>query len=575
MRSKRWIIATPDRGAAERLARALEIFPLTAALLVNRGVVDPADGRRFLRPDLEALLDPFLFRDMRAAVARLFDAVRSGEKIGIFGDYDVDGTSGTAILCKFFDLVGKGVSYRIPHRVNDGYGLNEAAVRDFAAEGAKVLITIDCGTADLEEIRLARELGLDVIVLDHHEPPPELPPALAILNPKVEGAGYPFTGICSTGISFKLAWALANELPGALRRSPAFQEFLLDAMSCAALGTIADVSPLVGENRVFVSYGLEALRNVRSPGLRALLAKANLTDKPLDSFDVAFKLAPRLNALGRIGTAQDVVDLLVSRSPERIESIVSILESTNRQRRGIEGDIFEQALERVEKDGLADDTVLVVADPRWHLGVVGIVAARLVERFCRPAIVLAVEEGVAKGSCRSIDGFALHEALADSAGLLVTHGGHAMAAGCSLRTENLVRFRERINAYARSRLTADDFLPKLRIDDEISLPSLTQAVVREVGRLAPHGAGNPEPLLAARNVRIAGEPRLMGKKGDHVSFYVTQGSASIRAVGFGMGECFEKLVRADTCSLAFRPHINEWNGTTSVELKLEDIRLEE
>ncbi len=573
MRSKRWIVSTPDRTAAERLARALSISPLTGALLVNRGIAEVEAARQFLRPDLDTMLDPLLFRDMRAAVQRLLAAVRSGEPIGIFGDYDVDGTSGTAILHRFFDVVGKPVSYRIPHRVNDGYGLNERAVREFSREGVKVLITIDCGTADVEELRLARELGMDSIVVDHHEPPPELPPTLALLNPKVQGCGYPFTGICSTGISFKLAWALSSELPSAVRKSAAFQDFLLDAMACAALGTIADVSPLVGENRVFVSYGLEALRNARSPGLRALLAKANVADKNLDTLDVAFKLAPRLNALGRVGTAQDCVDLLVTRSPERVAEIVATLESANRQRRGIEGDIFEQALERLEKDRLMEDPVLVLADPRWHLGVVGIVAARLVDRFCRPAIVLAVEEDVAKGSCRSIEGYALHEALAECSDLLLSHGGHAMAAGCSLRTENLVRFRERLNAGASRRSISRDYEPKLQIDDEVPLSMLTPSVVREVGRLAPHGAGNPEPVLAARDVRIAGEPRLMGKKGDHVAFFVRQGETTIRAVGFGMGEIFEKLLKAEKCSLAFRPQINEWRGTTSVELKLEDLKI--
>lgn len=571
MREKRWVIATPDRAAADRLSRALQISPLTAALLVNRGVCEPQDGQQFLRPDLSALLDPFLFRDMKAAVARLMAAVREGEKIGIFGDYDVDGTSGTAILYKFFDLLGKPVSYIVPNRT-DGYGLNLDAVESFAEAGVKVLITIDCGTGSLKEIARARELGMDVIVIDHHETPPTLPDTLALLNPKVPGNGYPFTGICSTGISFKVAWALSNELPPAMKKTAAFQEFLLDAMSCAALGTIADVSPLTGENRVFVTYGLDALRNVRSPGLRALLAKANLGDKPIDGFDVSFKLAPRLNALGRVGNAQDCVDLMVSRSPERIAEIIATLESSNRQRRDIQGGILEQALERIEKDGLAIDPVLVVADPRWHLGVVGIVAAQLVDRFHRPAIVLAVEDGVAKGSCRSIDGFPLHEALADSTELLVKHGGHAMAAGCAVRTENLVRFRERINSYASRCLNSADLDPKLYIDDEVPLSALTQPVVREVRRLAPHGAGNPAPILAAKDVKIAGEPRLMGKKGDHLSFFVSQNGASVRAVGFGMGKLFEPLLQADACSIAFTPTINEWNGMTSVELKLEDVK---
>jgi len=573
MSNKRWVYAAPDRAVADRLARTLSVSTLTAGLLVNRGIVDPQEATHFLRPNLDALLDPFLFRDMSAAVDRILRAIRDGDPIAIFGDYDVDGTSGTAILYKFFEFLGKPITYRIPHRVQDGYGLNERAIREFAEAGVKIVVTIDCGTSNLREIRLARELGMEVVILDHHEPPAELPPATALLNPKRRDATYPFQGICSAGIAFKLAWALSNRMSPAHKTSPAFRDFLLDAMAFAALGTIADVSPLVGENRIFATYGLDALRNARSPGIRALLAKARLGDKPIDGFDVAFKIAPRLNALGRIGTAQDCVDLLVSRSEERIAEIVELLESSNRRRKGIEGEIFEQAIERVERDGLAAHPVIVVADPRWHLGVVGIVAARLVDRFHRPAIVLAVEDGTAKGSARSVEGFALHEALEACTEVLLTHGGHAMAAGLSLSDKNLVRFRERMHQYAAERLRSEDLRPKLLIDDEIALTTLTQAVVREIGRLAPHGAGNPVPVLSASQVRMSGEPKLMGKKGDHLSFFVSQAGTSVRAVGFGMGEWYEPLLRAREVSIAFLPTINEWNGTTNVELRLSDIKL--
>ena len=572
MRERKWVFAEADREASARLARGLNISSVTATLLVNRGVRDPAEARLFLSPDLKSLIDPLRLNGMARAVDRLEEAVRREEKIGIFGDYDVDGTAGTAILVKLFALLERKVSYRVPHRVSDGYGLNAAAVEAFAAEGVTVLITIDCGTNDLEEIGLAKTRGMDVIVLDHHEPAASLPPAFAILNPKLKDSTYGFTGICSSGLSFKLAWALSDRM--AAKRRPGFEGFILDAMGLAALGTIADVCPLMGENRVYVRYGLEALRACRGKGLRALLELAKVGEKPLEPFDVSFKLAPRLNALGRIGTAMDCVDLLVSDDPVRIGEILTLLEKSNRHRKGIEDEMMEQALAQIEGEGGPEDAI-VVADDRWHVGVVGIVAARLVDRFYRPSFVLAIENGTARGSARSIEGLALHEALETCHDLLLTHGGHAMAAGLSLRTENLEAFRKKMTRHVSRLLTPERLEPKLRVDDEVAIGSMTRAVVREMERLAPHGPANPEPLLVASHVQVAGEPRLMGKKNDHLSLYLKQDGASIRAVGFGMGGLFEQVSRARSLSVAFTPQINAWQGRESVELHLKDLKIDE
>lgn len=573
MRPKRWVFARTDRAAGERLARALNISCVTATLLVNRGLRDPAEARRFLSPELSGLLDPLRFEDMGRAMDRLEAALRGGEKIGIFGDYDVDGASGTAILVKLFGLLGHPVSYRVPHRVRDGYGVNAGAVEDFAREGVRVLLTVDCGTRDLEALARARAHGMDVIVLDHHEPGPVLPPVLALLNPKRPGSTYGFTGLCSSGIAFKLAWALADRV--AARRRPGFDGFILDAMGLAALGTVADVCPLTGENRVFVRYGLDALRACRGRGLRALLGRAGLEGRPLDTFDVSFKLAPRLNALGRLGSAMDCVELLVTEDAARVEAVLDLLERSNRDRKGIEDEIFEQACAQAEAIGGAEQPALVVADERWHVGVVGIVAARLVERYHRPAFVLAVENGVARGSARSVDGWPLHEALAECGDLLLTHGGHAMAAGMSLRTENLEPFRRRILRRAERDLTPERLEPRLEVDDEVPLGSVTRPVVREIARLAPHGPGNPPPLLAAAHVRVAGEPRLMGRRHEHLSVYLAQNGVSVRAVGFGMAGLGESLRRTRTVSVVFTPEINSWQGHESVELHLRDLKLDE
>ena len=601
------MFARSDRDVSARLARGLNISPLTATLLVNRGVREPSEAKSFLAPDLSSLVDPLRFNDMGRAVDRLEAAVRRGEKVGIFGDYDVDGTSGTAILVKVFGLLGHTAGYRVPHRVTDGYGLNAAAVEAFAAEGAKVLITVDCGTNDVEEVALAVARGMDVIVVDHHEPasarrseataeteasrrcpakgpceggaPGELrrgkaagvADAFAILNPKLPGSTYGFTGICSSGISFKLAWALADRM--AARHRAGFDGFILDAMGLAALGTVADVCPLVGENRVFVRYGLDALRACRGRGLRALLELASLDGKPLETWDVSFKLAPRLNALGRLGTAMDCVDLLVSDDAARIDSILEILEKSNRSRKGIEDEMYEQACAQVEGEG-GPDAAIVVADERWHVGVVGIVAARLVDRYYRPAFVLAVENGTARGSARSIDGLALHEALSECGDLLLTHGGHAMAAGLSLKTDHLEAFRRKMTRLAGRTLSADHLQPRLDVDEEVAIGAVTRPIVRELARLAPHGPGNPTPLLVASHVRLAGEPRLMGRRNDHLSLYLQQNGASLRAVGFGMGALLDPIRKARTVSVAFTPQINAWQGNESVEMHLKDVKLD-
>ncbi len=570
-REKRWVFAPADKAVSAQLARGLNLSPITATLLVNRGIRDASEAKLFLAPDLKSLLDPMLLNDMGRAVDRLEEALKKDEKIGIFGDYDVDGTTGTAILVKLFALLGRTVAYRVPHRVTDGYGLNGAAVEAFAAEGVTVLITIDCGTNDVEEIALARSRGMDVIVVDHHEAGTALPDAHAILNPKLKNSTYGFTGTCSSGLSFKLAWALADRV-GAKRRA-GFEGFILDAMGLAAMGTVADVCPLVGENRVYVRYGLDALRACKGRGLRALLELAKLGHEPLQPFDVSFKLAPRLNALGRIGTAMDCVDLLVSNDEARIGEILKLLEKSNRHRKGLEDDMMEQALAQVEAAGGAESAI-VVADERWHVGIVGIVAARLVDRYYRPSFVLAIDKGIARGSARSIEGLALHEALEECHDLLLTHGGHAMAAGLSLEAGNVDAFRRKMVRLVARRLAPERLQPSLLVDDEVAVGALTRPVVRELERLAPHGPGNPVPLLVASHVQVAGEPRLMGKRNGHLSLYLKQDGAAVRAVGFGMAELFEPVCRARTLSVAFTPQINAWQGRESVEFHLKDVKIE-
>ena len=349
MREKRWVIAPRDPAGAARLASALRISPLTAQLLINRGITETSQAAAFLRPNLKSLIDPKHFKEMPKAVARLESALRNNEQIGIFGDYDVDGTTGTAILTKYFRLLGKTAIYRVPHRVKDGYGLNAAVVAEMAALGVKVLITVDCGTNNNMEIELAASMGIDTIVIDHHETPKSPSKALALVNPKAE-EGYPFKGICSAGIAFKLAWALSTGISQSAKLSDAYRAFLLDALGYVALGTVADVSPLVDENRVFVTYGLDALRACRGPGVRGLLEKAGCGDKAIDTWDIGFRLAPRLNAVGRMATAMACVELLTSEDPPRIQQILQLLESSNRARKDVEDGIVSDAKVRMASE---------------------------------------------------------------------------------------------------------------------------------------------------------------------------------------------------------------------------------
>ena len=569
MAERRWAFAKPDREKAGDLARTLGISPITAQLLINRGISDVSVAKEFLQPELAQLAEPARFAHMGRAVERIGRAIRDGERIAIFGDYDVDGTTGTAIIAKFLGLLGHDPFIKIPHRVTDGYGLTPAAVAEISLAGAKLLITIDCGTNDHEEIEMAKTMGIDVIVLDHHETPSRESAAVALINPKAD-PGYAFKGICSAGIAFKLAWALSKGIGASPALAGKFRKFLLDAMGYVALGTVADVSPLVGENRVFVAFGLKALVGCESPGLRALAAKLGL-DERVDTFDIGFKIAPRLNALGRLGTARNTVELLTTGDPARIAEIMDLMESSNRSRKQIEDAIFQQAVQQVSEAGLPD--VLVVADEKWHVGVVGIVASRLVEKYARPAFVLAIDGDVAKGSGRSVDGFKLHEAIEASRDLVVSGGGHAKAAGVGLKRERLDDFRARVNEYAAKVMAAGLPEPTLRLDEEVNLQDVTRGLVKELQRLEPHGEANPAPRLAASHLRVAGEPRLMGKTNAHLSFHVSQETGpALRAVAFGKADWYDALVRARSLSLAFRPVINEWRGNETVELHVDDAR---
>lgn len=574
----RWEVAAAWEGA-EELARRLKASPLIAQVLHNRGLDDFDSVRRFLSPRLTDLHPPELLAGVDVAAERLRRAVRDKEKICIYGDYDVDGMTGVAILYRCLAMHAADVDYYVPHRLEEGYGVNVEAVERIAADGTKLLVTVDCGISAVEPLARGRRLGMDVIVTDHHEPGQALPEVLAAVHPALQSGdspAYPNRDLSGAGVAFKLAWQFARAACGNDRVDEPTRKFLLESTSLAALGTIADVVPLLGENRVLAFYGLKGLAAVEHVGIRALVESAGLAGETLDAYDVGFRLAPRLNACGRMGHARAAVELLTRADAPRARAIADKLERQNAERQQIERRITAEAVEMVEAGRLpaGGDRAIVAASENWHAGVVGIVASRLVERFGRPAAVIAVDGPVAQGSARSIGGFHMRDALAACAERLVSFGGHAMAGGLRLAAGDVGAFAEAFTRYAAERLSADDLKPALRIDAETTLAQLSLPVVEHLERLAPFGQGNPRPLVAVRSCRLLAPPQRLGRGGGTVSFLVGQRGSRLRCVGFGMGDLADRLIGRDTVDIAGRPALNRFSGRTSVEMHLRDVAWE-
>jgi single-stranded-DNA-specific exonuclease len=567
-------MAPPEPALGAGLARGLGISTLLAQLLINRGVRTLPEGRRFLQPNLDGLLDPALLAGIPEAVDRLRRACRDRERIAIYGDYDADGLTGTALLYRALRLFGADPFCYIPHRLTEGYGLNIDAVERLASSGASILLTVDCGSSDAEEIRRAAALGLDVIVTDHHEVPDPAPEPLALINPKRPGTPYAGGSISGAAVAFKLAWALLQTLPESSRRAPAVQEFLIEAMSLVALGTVADVVPLLGESRIFAAYGMGAMRHCKNAGLRALIARSGIDDRePILTSHLAFRLGPRLNAGGRLGSPEPCLRLFLTEDPAEAEAIAEALDKTNTDRQRVEARILEEARDRIRAEfNLSADRAFVLADARWHAGVIGIVAARLVDEFRRPVILVALSGDRGKGSGRSIPGFPLHEALARCRACLHGYGGHAMAAGLEIDREQIPSFRSRLIELARDAFPDNLPHPSLPVDAEVTINQIGLSLAREMGRLGPHGAGNPTPVLAVRDAQIAGAPRRMGRGGNHVSFVAHQHGATLRAVWWGAADELDRRLNGSRrCDMAFTLATNSWSGTETVELIVQDL----
>jgi single-stranded-DNA-specific exonuclease len=582
--SKRWRIHRHDSDRIAALQSAAGIPAVVAQLLICRGVTDPTVARDFLDPKLSALRDPNLLPGCQEAAQRIHAALAAGRRILVYGDYDVDGMTGTAILWLCLKLLGAEVGYYIPNRVDEGYGLNSEAIRTLAADKNELLVTVDCGIGSADEAILAAELGVELIITDHHEPGPQLPQAAAIVHPRLPGSDYPFGGLSGSGVAMKLAWALCQQASGAKRVAPRMKDFLVQAVGLAALGTVADVVPLVDENRVLVRHGLESLATAPTLGLASLMEIAKVVPHKhpdgktrLGSEDLGFQIAPRLNAAGRLGQPQLAVELLVTDRPERAKELAQYIDGLNATRQTIERSIQLAASKQVkELFDPAVDAALVLADRGWHPGVIGIVAGRLADKFHRPVVLISWDKAGLRpgiGSARSVPGFNLHAALADCGEFLLSHGGHAAAAGLKIEEHQLDGFRGAFCEVAATRISSDQREAELFVDVEAPLSAFTLETTRQLERLAPFGHGNSRPLLCTTGVTLSGSPKTLGGSGHHLSMMLSQHGVTLRTVAFGGGDWIDDLVDVDgPLDVAFRPVINDFRGRQSVELHLVDWR---
>ncbi len=604
---KRWRIASHDPARVAALREAAGIPSVVAQLLISRGICDVDGARRFLDVKLSGLRDPEELPGAVRAAELLHQAIRDGRRITVYGDYDADGVTATAILLSCLKLLGAKADYYIPNRIDEGYGLNHEALRTIAAQGGDVVVTVDCGITSVAEAKTARELGFTLIITDHHRPqsdsggtprasamgvvsyesttpfedsgratPCVLPNVAAIVHPGLPGSTYPFPGLCGAAVSLKLAWALCQQASAAKRVTETMKLFLMRAVGLAAIGTVADVVPLIDENRILVRHGLNCLRHFPSPGLSAL-EKVTGLDKnaQLDCEDIGFTIGPRLNAAGRLGQAPLALELLMTESKERAKQLAEFIHGLNEQRQSLERSVYKAANKLAHEIGDPSELpALVLAGRGWHAGVIGIVAGRLAEHYHRPTILISLDELGTKpgvGSGRSAGDFDLHAGLTACGRHLVAHGGHAAAAGLTIDESSIEVFRHDFCAHAEQQISSDERIAELFVDAETPLTALTHQTVQQIESLAPFGHGNERPMLCTSDVRLTEPPRRMGSTGRHLSLRLEQHGVALRAVAFGNGDWEDDLNQATgPLAVAFKPVINNFRGRVTVEMQLAD-----
>jgi len=559
---KNWSIKKENPKLREKLSKILQVSPITAQILINRGIENEAEASLFLNSTLFDLPSPYLMKGMDKAVERIKKALDNREKIAIYGDYDVDGVTSTALFYTFMKGLGADIAYYNPDRIKEGYGVNAEAVRKLAGDGVTLIISGDCGITAVKEVEEARSLGVDFIVTDHHKPPEELPNAVSILNPQLSDCKYPGKGITGVGVVFNLVIALRR----ALREDGFFgkeEPNLAEYLDLVALGTVADCAPLMDVNRIFVREGIKRMEKPKRIGILAL-KEASSINGGITSYDLGFKLGPRINASGRLSSAAKAVELFISEDIEDAREIAKALSKENSNRQNIEGEILKQALAQVESgEGVLRENSIVLASRGWHPGIIGIVASRIVERYERPVIMIAVDEGgTGKGSGRSVKGVNIYAAISECRDLLLQFGGHEQAAGLSIREESIGELRDMFER-AVSDLGAD-YTATLDIDCAVTLEDITETLVSELAQLEPYGIGNPEPVLLAKSVEVVSKRVFKDK---HIGFKVRQGGKPLEAVWFNAGEGADIADRTD---LVFTPEFNVWNGKKEIRLKIWD-----
>ncbi len=559
-----WKAKPRDHAAEIDLAQRAGIHSLVAAVLRGRGYLSAEQVSRFLDSDLDSLMDPFDLPDMQAAAERIVLAVGQDEPILVHGDYDADGITSTALLVRFLSKLGADVHYFIPHRIHDRYGLMEGAVERAVEKGIRLILAVDCGVSDIAAIARANELGAEVIVIDHHEPGPELPDAL-VVDPKREDASGDHVDLAAVGLAYKVAAAVCTllDMPvNSLRR--AFFDLV-------AIGTVADVSPLTGDNRTMVKYGLQLLSNTQKVGLRALMDISGL-DGDLTAQDIGFRLAPKLNAVGRMADATDAVDLLLAADADEAMRLAVRLEGHNRERQRVQEAIYCTALAKIAVEvDLEHDPVIVLASDDWHIGVIGIVASKVVEDFNRPAFLMGRDRNYYRGSARSVDGFTVAEALEECSDLLVRFGGHSLAGGFTLDTDGLAAFRERINAIGRRVLRPQHLCATVNVDCEVDIEEIDADLVESLRQMGPFGQGNPEPVLMSTALEVV-DARCVGNNGAHLKLLAGREHLVFDCIGFRLGELADSLRKGTLVDIAYTPEFNDYNGRRGIQLRLAAVR---
>ncbi len=564
--SAKWVVPEqPDQVLVSDLAAATELSIPAVKILCNRGFTNAEDISRFLDPQLTDLRDPFDMVGMKAAIERITVAFFENEKMVIYGDYDVDGITATSLLYMVMNKLGGQVSYYLPNRLVEGYGLSEKGINEAKEKGVSLIITVDTGVTAIAEIEYARSLGIDVIVTDHHEQGASLPKAVAIVDPKQEGCIYP-DELSGVGVAFKVAQALYRSLNQD-------EHELEEHLDLVALGTAADIVPLIGENRVFTRFGIRQIARTTKPGLKSLTFVAGLMGKDISTGQVVFILAPRINALGRLGDAGEAVRLLSTRDERAASTIARKLDSENRRRKEIDTQTLREALVQMEEVvDIGTDRAIVLAGEGWHQGVIGIVASRLVERYHLPTIMISIKDGEGKGSARSIPGFHLCDALKQCEDLLIKYGGHKYAAGLSIKAEDIPAFRERFKAVSYQDLTSEDITAKLNVDLELELSDIDDAFMDAIEAFAPFGPQNMRPVFITRNCEIVGQPYTVGK--NHLKMRVRKGDAVFDVIGFGFGD-WTRMIASEGCliDIVYVVEYNTYNDITRKQIRLKDLRL--